>query len=119
MKRFLFTLSLGALPFSAFAQRPNFEYIGSGVTQLGNIVNIVIPVLIAIAVIYFIWQVIRFVIATDEEGKKEAKSKIVYGVIGLFVIVTIWGLVFLLGSILGINRGQNLNSGDIPTVPVR
>lgn len=116
MKRFLTTLSAGALPFVALAQSADLTYITDLIATIGSIVNTLIPILIAIAVIYFIWQVIKYVIAASDESKKEARTKMIYGIVGLAVIISIWGLVSLLQTAFGIEDTQ-LEENEIPTVP--
>lgn len=53
-----------------------------------------IPILFAIAVIVFVWGVFRYVIAEGED-KQVGKNVMFYGIIGLFVMVSVWGLVTL------------------------
>lgn len=55
-----------------------------------------IPVVIGIGIILFIWGVIKYVISTGPQDKKDAVGVIVYGVISLFVMVSVWGLIILL-----------------------
>lgn len=66
--------------------------------KLTNIANTFIQILIAVAVLYIIWHVVRFLIigGTDEEARKTARTAILWGVIGLFIILSIWGLVRIL-----------------------
>ena len=52
--------------------------------------------IIAIAVIYFVYNALMYMIAADEERKGEAKSKMIYGIVALFVMVSVWGLVNIL-----------------------
>ena len=65
----------------------------------------IIPLLFSLAVLIFIWGIIQYVIAEDDEGKrKKAKDTIVYGIIGLFVMISIWGLVRILGNTFGVQN---------------
>ena len=50
----------------------------------------------------------------DEEKRANGRSLMIYGVIGLFVMVAVWGLVYFLASILGIGVGGGV---DIPAIP--
>jgi len=85
------------------------------ICQIGRILNSVVPVLIALGVVYFAWGVISYVIAGDEEKKAAGRSKIIYGIIGLAVIVALWGLVKILTNTFGAdNAGANIT---LPTVP--
>ncbi len=63
----------------------------------------VIPLIIALAVVMFIWGVVQYVINSDEEAKKaKGKQFMIWGIIGLTVMIAVWGLVKILGSTFGI-----------------
>jgi hypothetical protein len=69
-----------------------------------NIVNALIPVAFALALLVFLWGVAQFILNAGNATKaEEGKKKIFYGVLGLFVITAIWGLVELLGNSFGIS----------------
>lgn len=130
MKKKLIVLSgfvLGLAPVAALAQVGTTGATSGGcivgaqgtlmgvLCRVGQILNSVVPVLIALGVVYFVWGVISYVIAGDEEAKAKGRSKIIYGIIGLAVIVAVWGLVRILTNTFDVN-----NSGQItlPTIPV-
>ena len=69
--------------------------IGDIICKFGSILNSLIPVLIALGVLYFVWGVVNYVIGDDEEAKKKGRDRIIYGIIGLAVIIGLWGLVNL------------------------
>jgi len=119
MKNKLIVLSgfvLGLTPVVAFAQNAaqlcgNFANRGTIETlvcRIGGILNIIIPILIVLGVLYFVWGVVSYVIGGDEEAKKKGRDKIIYGIIGLAVIVGVWGLVGIL------NRTLNPDSSYVP-----
>ena len=61
-----------------------------------------IPLLGAIAFLMFIWGVARFIRAAGNEKElKDSKNLLVWGVIGMFVLITIWGIVSFLRSEFG------------------
>lgn len=70
--------------------------IKDGICKVGELLNTLIPVLITLGVVYFVYGVITYVIASDEEAKKTGRNRIIYGIIGLAVIVAVWGLVGIL-----------------------
>ncbi|HEV3245406.1 MAG TPA: hypothetical protein VG102_03535, partial [Candidatus Paceibacterota bacterium] len=95
--RFIATSLLGlavvSLPALAAAQ--------SLLNTLGffnTLLNAAIGLLVTLAIIAFFWGLIRYVLAAGEEGKKNALSMMLYGVITIFVMVSIWGIVRLLQS---------------------
>ena len=64
--------------------------------KVEGILKKILPVIFSIAVIYFVYNAFSYMIAADEEKKGEAKSKMIYGIIALFVMVSVWGLVAIL-----------------------
>ena len=85
------------------------------ICQIGSILNAVVPVIIALGVVYFVWGVISYVIAGDEEAKKKGRDRIIYGIIGLAVIVAVWGLVKILTNTFGVNNSGTVTLPSFPT----
>lgn len=70
--------------------------------QVTEVVELMIPILIGLALLVFLWGVFKYVFASDPKNKKEALPYITWGIISLFIMVSIWGIVFLLqGAFLG------------------
>ena len=71
-----------------------------------------------IATIYFLLSVIRFIM--DKGDKPEAttakKKAMGNGIIGLFVMVGIWGIIRILSSTFGVS-GSSLNPSQVPCPP--
>ena len=123
MKKRLIVLSsvgLAVVPFLAFGAGVGMcSLITSPIQRvlctIQDILNTIVPILIVLGVIYFVWGVVSYVIGTDEETKKTAKSKIIYGIIGLVVIVGMWGLVGIVMGTFGL--GNNTTGIEAPCVP--
>lgn len=75
----------------------------------------IIPILITLGVIYFIWGVLQFILG-GEEAKKDGKSKMLNGLIGLFVIIAFWGIIALVTSTFGVGPTQ-ITDEQIPCIP--
>ena len=74
-----------------------------------GLLNSVVPVLLALGVVYFVWGVVQYFLADAEEAKKKGRDHVVYGIIGLAVIVGLWGLVNLVVNTLNIGgAGANI-----------
>lgn len=98
------TAGAGLLPMLAFAQNDT-QILGIlGIVQ--TVLGFIIPMLITLGIIYFIYGVIGYVSAKDEEKRGEARGAMIYGIIGLFVIVSIWGLIGFLGNATGVDQGN-------------
>lgn len=120
-KYFLFSSVVTATiaPFVALAAATNVFDI---LLTVQKILNVVIPVLITLAVVYFVWGVIQYTISSDEEAKKGARSKIIMSLIGLFVIVAFWGIIKVVITTFGVGNEANGNQIDpnrIPSLPCR
>lgn len=89
--------------------------IGSVLCKIGEILNSVVPVLIVLGVVYFVWGVVTYVIASDEEAKKSGKMRMIYGILGLAIIVAMWGVVAILTNTFGLT-GSNEGAIILPTL---
>lgn len=113
MKKFISAgIVLVVMPFITFAATA-----GTIIGDVSRIIGYIIPVLISLAVVYFVWGVIQYTVSTDEEAKKKAKSGIIQGLIGLFIILSFWGIVRVIQNTFGVS-GVQLNSTDIPSAPI-
>lgn len=93
------------------------EINGTACPQAGNIGNLtdlinfatctlahaVIPLLIGLAVVAFIYGIVKYFLNPDnEEKRKNGKSYMLWGIIALFVMVSFWGIVNIFSSTFGI-----------------
>jgi hypothetical protein len=81
--------------------------------KIGQLLNAIVPLLIALAVVYFVWGVVSYVISDDEEAKSKGRDRIIYGIIGLAVIIAMWGLVRILTNTFNVG---NTGTITLPTV---
>lgn len=116
MKRLLASAFAFALPAVVFAQSGSGE-IGFLFRRIlnfiGDVVQFLGPLLIAIALLAFFYSLIRFLL--DKDGTGKSKEYLGYSILILFVMVSIWGIVRFIQSNLGINPDQTTT---IPRVQV-
>ena len=104
-----------ALPFITFAQT-NINSVQSAGQFIITIINTVaVPVLFAVAFIVFIFGIFQYFILSkgDEEKQGLGRSLMLWGLIGFFVMVSVWGLVNILIGTFGLNS----NIPSEPTAP--
>ena len=73
----------------------------TGVTNFASFVNVIIdfinylvPVIMAMAVFAFMFGIQKYIYAGGSEEKlKGGREMMIYGVIGMVVIISVWGLV--------------------------
>jgi hypothetical protein len=105
---------LFALPFVAAAQ--TLTNITSLVASIGNIVYILIPILIGVAIIVFFFGLVKYIWgAKGEDSSAEGRRIMLAGIISLFIMVSIWGIIQFAQSALGIS-GAN---AALPTPTVQ
>jgi ABC-type glucose/galactose transport system permease subunit len=99
---------VGALtfaPFLAFA-----ETLGGILNTVNQLVGTATPIVVALALVYFFWGLANFILGSSEsEGRKDAIQIMIYGIIALFIMVSIWGIVNVLQS--------TFNVGGNPSIP--
>ena len=97
MKKKVLILGSFVLPLLAFAQQISNADDLIGV--VGGLLNSLAPLIIGIAFIYFIWGIVQYVTAGGEEDQQtKARQTMIYGIIALFVMTSVWGLVNLLSG---------------------
>jgi hypothetical protein len=102
-----------------FASAQQLGNLSSLLTSFGNLIDKALPIVVAIALLGFFWGLAKFILnANDEEKRKEGKSLMIWGIVGLFVMVSVWGLVQFIGNAIGVGSGgNNPTQVPIPTVP--
>ena len=112
----LIVLLLLLSPVSVFAQQiTNFDDVTYKATNIGQTV---IVILISFAVIWIIVNVVRYLIAgKDGAERAEGGMRILWGVVGLFVILSIWGLVAILKNTFSTNNNVPTNQFPVLVAP--
>ena len=97
-KGFLYTLLF--TPIFVFAQDVSWlEDLFGGVV---DVVVDFVPPLIGLALILFVWGLVKYLYRkSDENSVKQAKQFMVWGVVAMFTLVAIWGIVALMQTIFG------------------
>ncbi len=105
MKKILFTFcSLAVImPFSVSAA----SKINKILTNIQDTLNIVIRILITMALVVFVWGIVRFIAAAGNiQEVKKAKGVMTYGIIALAILATMTGIIAFLQTYFGITGGQ-------------
>lgn len=99
----LIPLGLMAMPFAAGAV--NVTSFDSLVTLVNGILDSLVPLIIGVAVVILLIAIVNYIRAGEEEEKRDkAKSLMIYGIVGLFVMVSLWGLVAILSGTFNLNN---------------
>ncbi len=108
---FFFAMLLS--PIFVFAALP--PALQTPYNTITTIFNGIVVFLIGLAFIVFLWGVYKYVTTASLDGKEGARATIIYGLIGLFVMLAAWGLVnILLGTFGFTPTDKALNRNKIP-----
>ena len=111
---------LAFAPALAFAQTFQLQNgsLGGILISIGKLLSQIVPILIALAVVVFLWGVLKFIFnAGDEAKRQDGKWIIIYSLIGIVVMVSVWGLVSFVQGTFGLSSDRGPNAGQLPTVP--
>ena len=110
-KKFLISVLFLSVPVFAQAQTTALTIIELVGTLLGRLV----PIAIAAALLFFIWGLAIFIKNSgNEDGLKEGKQKMMWGLIALFVIIAVWGIVWFIANTFRIDPRMKAPVPDIP-----
>jgi len=113
MKKII-TLALLVSPLSTFAAvTGNIDTVDSIFQKFSTLGDAFVTILISLSVVWIIFNVVRYLIAGSEEDRKKGGMAILYGVVGLFVILSIWGLVYILKRTF-VTTDTQVQNRDIP-----
>jgi hypothetical protein len=83
------------------------EFIGSSETGtgiIGIIANSLVPVIFVLAMLCFIWGVVNYFFfqGNNEEAREKGRQFILWGLLGMVALFSMWGFVNIVVSTLGI-----------------
>ena len=87
--------------------------IGKGAETFGTLVSLGTTIAVSLAFFYFFWNLFKFIKAGDADSKEEAQGKMVWALVAVIVIVSLWGIIAFVRSVLGIEPGE-VNDVGIP-----
>lgn len=86
------TILLLFSPSIAFA-----ETLKDLIGRVLSLVNPVIALLSGLALIFFLWGLVKFVFNSgNEQSRQEGKQVMLWGIIAIFIMVSVWGIVQVL-----------------------
>ena len=93
-----------AMPVAVFADAgPGFMGV---LATIALFLNGLIGILITLAIIVFFWGLVQYLVNVGEQ-KAEGLKIMFYGLIAIFVMVSIWGILRLMQATFGISSTQS------------
>ncbi len=109
MKKFQISLlsllltSYSLLPTPALAA---LDKTGDLITAVGGLVSRLTLIAAGVALLVFLWGLAKFIFKSggDEKSHEEGIAIMKWGIVALFVMVSVWGIVNFMQSTLGLPR---------------
>ena len=100
------------------------QFVGSGSTGIIGVINtVVVPVIFALAFLYFVWGVAKYFFFSpsgkdsfsERGGYGEGRQFVLWGILGLVVLFSVWGIVKLFGELTGVPQSSAPPVPQLPT----
>ncbi len=111
-KKLIVPTAFALSPLLALAGTSNasLDYFDSLLASVYKILSQLTVIFIGLAVVLFIWGLVQYVWTDDAKKRGELKGYLFTGIVVLFVMTTLWGIVYWLRQVLGIDA-QDAGSG--------
>lgn len=88
----MFIIAFFLLPAVVFAQLDGIKDL---VQAVGDLINPLIRIAVGAALLVFFWGLAKFIfhVSGDEKAVDEGKRVMKWGLIALFVMVSVWGII--------------------------
>ena len=119
------SIVIAVAPAVAYAQGTSVQSL---ISALGSLITSLFPLVGGIALLVFLWGLAKFIKrvgAGDEKAVEDGKRLMVWGIIALFVLASVWGIVAFIQSALGLPASslyapgtqlyKPINTGSQPT----
>lgn len=83
---------------------PNTTYLGQFIIKIGALIKLALPIVAGLALLYFLWGIAQFIFKADsDKAREEGRQKMVWGIVALFVLISVWGIISSLGYIFRVD----------------
>lgn len=103
MKKNLLITSFGLSIITPIISFAALDGVKGLIKDFKDIINLTIPVVFGLALIFFFWGLAQFILHSDDEkAREDGKQRMLWGIIAIFVIVSIYGILGFIGDSVGI-----------------
>ena len=103
-----------ALPILVVAQTQQTGLLGT-LALFNRILNGAIGLVVLLAILAFFWGLVQYFFKSkgSDEDRKAATKLMIYGILAIFVMVSIWGLIRLLQTTFGVTQNTSITPAGI------
>src|SRR3989344_9174163 len=93
------------------------QTLGDSLVLISKLLNGIIGLFITLAIVVFFWGLIKYLWSIDNENAHEGLKIMFWGLIAIFVMVSIWGIIRLLQSTLKVTSTDPIIPKGITVSP--
>jgi hypothetical protein len=98
---------LSLIPIQAFAALDGIKGL---LREFGSLLNLIIKIIFGLSLIFFFWGLAQFILHSgDPKTHEEGRNKMIWGVVALFVFISIYGILRWIGDLTGIRPNPSSN----------
>lgn len=114
------TLSLIAVllvvPLVTFGAGPSLAPLYDLLNAIMGLVRTAVPILIGLALIAFFYGLVRYIFSGAAKGGAEGKNIMIWGIVALFVMISVWGIIAIGQEAFGINPNAIVPTPSLPGI---
>lgn len=105
---------LGAAVAPVVALAEAFDTLVTITQKFGQIVDLLLPIVFALAILAFFYGIFLYVFSQSGDSKKEGKGIMLWSLVAIFIMASLFGIIQLANQTLGID--QPTGDFDVPQV---
>ena len=90
-------------PYIAYAEAVRLNNIKDVLNFAKELINRTIPLIFSIALVWFLWSIAQYLRSSEAGKKEDARQLMLWGIVILFVMVSVWGFVNILVTTVQLN----------------
>jgi hypothetical protein len=108
---------LALIPTSAYAAQDAISIASTLLNGIGRLVKTALPIVFGLAILAFFWGIFRYIFSQSMEDKKDGKSIMLWSLIALFIMVSLFGIIQLAQQTFGVDQQSNFNVPTVNSLP--
>lgn len=99
--------------------RFDFDFFRNFIGESAGLVSMLPALLMGVAVVLFFFYLIKYLITSKNDVAEKQKNlkALMYSLVAIFIMVTLWGIIAFFGDALGLNTQVKVFAPETPSIP--
>lgn len=108
-------VTMAFVPTLALAQGGFLNTVGNLAGQFRGILDLLVPIVFTMGILAFFYGIFKYIFSQGSEDKVDGKHIMLWSLVAIFVMASLFGIIKLAQNTLGIQEG----AGEFPTPRAR